>query len=74
MEIAEDIETVVTSNKTEQNIMIVMPIALVGMIKMMSPDFAANFATASGAISTTIGIVMFVAAYFIGKTILNIKI
>ena len=74
MEIAEDIETVVTSNKTEQNIMIVMPIALVGMIKLMSPDFAANFATTSGVISTTVGIVMFVAAYFIGKAILNIKI
>ncbi len=74
MEIAEDIETVVTSNKTEQNIMIVMPIALVGMIKLMSPDFAANFATSSGVISTTVGIVMFVAAYFIGKAILNIKI
>lgn len=74
MEIAEDIETLITSNKTEQNIMTAMPIILVGMIKIMSPEFAANFATTSGIVSTTISIAVFVAAYFIGKSIMNIKI
>lgn len=74
MAISEDIETLVTSNKTEQNIMIVMPIALIGVIKMMSPEFAANFVTTTGIISTTISIVIFVVAYFIGKSVLNIKI
>lgn len=74
MEIAEDIETLVTSNKTEQNIMIIMPIALIGIIKMMSPEFAANFVTPTGIVSTTISIVIFVIAYFIGKAVLDIKI
>ncbi len=74
MEIAEDIETLVTSNKMEQNIMILMPIALIGVIKMMSPEFAANFVTPTGIISTTISIVIFVVAYFVGKSVLNIKI
>lgn len=74
MEISEDIETLVTSNKMEQNIMIVMPIALIGVIKMMSPEFAANFVTPTGIISTTVSIVIFVVAYFIGKSVLNIKI
>lgn len=74
MEISEDIETLVTSNKLEQNIMIVMPIALIGVIKLMSPEFAANFTTPSGIISTTISIVIFVIAYFIGKAVLDIKI
>ncbi len=74
MEITEEIETVVTSNKTEQKIMIAMPIALIGMIKMLSPDFAANFVTLSGILSTTVAIVMFVAAYMIGKVILDIKV
>lgn len=74
MDISEDIETIVTSNKLEQNIMIVMPIALIGVIKMMSPEFAANFATPTGVISTTISIAVFVIAYFIGKAVLNIKI
>lgn len=73
MEISEDIETLVTSNKLEQNIMIVMPIALIAVIKMMSPEFAANFVTPTGIISTTISIVIFVIAYFIGKSVLDIK-
>lgn len=74
MEIAEDIETLVTSNKMEQNIMIVMPVALIGVIKMMSPEFAENFVSATGLISTTISIVVFVIAYFIGKSVLSIKV
>ncbi len=74
MEISEDIETLVTSNKTEQNIMVVMPILLIGVIKLMSPEFAANFVTPTGIISTTISLVFFVAAYFIGKSILEIKL
>lgn len=74
MEIADDIETLVTSNKMEQNIMIMMPIALIGVIKMMSPEFAANFVTPTGIISTTFSIGIFVLAYFIGKSVLDIKI
>lgn len=74
MEISEDIETLVTSNKMEQNIMILMPIALISIIKMMSPEFAANFVTTTGIISTTFSIAIFVAAYFIGKSVLDIKI
>ena len=73
MEIGEDIETIVTSNRTEQNIMVIMPIALIGIIKMMSPEFAENFVTKAGLISTTISIAIFVVAYFIGKAVLNIK-
>ncbi len=74
MEIAEDIETVVTGSKNEQNIMVVMPILLIGMIKLMSEDFANNFTTPTGILSTTIAIGMFVASYFIGKAVLNIKV
>ena len=74
MAIEEDIETVVTSSKTEQNIMVVMPIILIGMIKLMSADFAANFVTFTGIISTTVAIGLFVLAYYIGKEILNIKV
>ena len=64
----------VTSNKMEQNMMIAMPVILVGLIKMMSPDFAANFATPTGILSTTIAVVMFVVAYYVGKNILDIKV
>lgn len=74
MEIAEDIETVVTGAKNEQNIMVIMPILLIGMIKLMSEDFAANFTTVTGILSTTVAIGLFVAAYFIGKIVLDIKV
>ena len=74
MEINEDIETVVTANKTEQSIMMVMPIMLIAMIKLLSPEFAANFTTVAGIISTTAAVGMFVASYFIGRTILDIKV
>ena len=74
MEISEDIETLTTSNKLEQNIMVFMPIALIAVIKMMSPEFAENFVKPTGIISTTISIGIFVVAYFIGKSVLDIKI
>lgn len=74
MEISEDIETLVTSNKLEQNIMIAMPIVLIAVIKMMSPEFAKNFVTPTGIISTTVSLVVFVIAYFIGKAVLDIKL
>ena len=74
LEIREEIETVVTASKTEENLMIIMPIALIGLIKFMSPEFAANFATPIGVLSTTLAIICFIAAYYIGKMILDIKI
>ncbi len=74
MDIAEDIETLVASNKMETNIMIAMPVLLIAAIKFMSPEFSANFVTPTGIISTTISLAVFVIAYFIGKQILDIKI
>ncbi|MEN2774824.1 hypothetical protein ABCY62_07205 [Acetivibrio clariflavus] len=74
MEIEEDIETIVTGNKMEQTIMIFLPIGLVAVIKIMSPEFAANFSSLAGIISTSIAIGAFVIAYFIGREILDIKV
>ena len=74
MAVAQEIETTVTGSKNEQYIMLVLPVLMVGMIKMSSPDFAANFASPSGIISTTIGIALFAASYFVGKKLLDIKV
>lgn len=74
MEVEMEIQTIVTGSKNEQMIMTAMPIALVGVIKMMSPEFANNFATPAGIISTTIGVILFIAAYFVGNAVLSIKI
>ncbi len=74
MEIESEIKTMVASNDLQQKIMIVIPIFLVGVIKVMSPEFAANFTTATGIAATTFAIAMFVIAYFVGKKILDIKL
>lgn len=74
MEIVEDIETVVTANKTEQNIMLVMPIGLIAVMKSMSPEFADNFTTFAGILATTVAVILFVVSYFIGKKVLSIKV
>lgn len=73
-EIEAEIETKVSSNKNEQNIMVIMPIILVGMIKMGGADFAANFTTPMGIVCTTIAIGAFVFAYMLGQKILKIEV
>lgn len=74
MEIAENIETIVSGSKLDQMVLLIMPVMLIGIIKVMSPEFSANFVTGTGLISTTIAIGMFVASYFIGKALMDIKI
>lgn len=74
MTIKEDIETIVSGSKMDQMILLIMPIALVGIIKVMSPEMAANFVTPTGIVTTTIAIGLFVASYVVGKVIMNIKI
>lgn len=74
IEIEMEIQTLITSNKMEQSIMTVMPIAIVGMIKLISPDFAKNFVSPAGLISSTIAIGLFVVAYFVGRSVLDIKL
>ena len=74
MEVELEIQTVVAASTNEQSIMTIMPIGLIALIKMMSPEFSANFVTPVGLIATTFAIVMFVVAYFVGRKILAIKI
>lgn len=74
MEIIEDIETTISGSKMDQMIMLVMPVILISLIKMMSPEFAANFTTGTGIVSTTIAIGLFATSYFVGKTIMDIKV
>lgn len=73
-EIEEEIETKVTSSKNEQNLMLIMPVLLIAMIKMSDSDFAANFTSPSGILTTTIAVAAFIGSYFLGKKILNIEV
>lgn len=74
MAIKEDIETIVSGSKLDQMILLIMPIGLVGIIKLMSPEMAVNFVTPVGIISTTVALGLFVASYAIGKVLMDIKV
>ncbi|MDO5340386.1 MAG: type II secretion system F family protein [Eubacteriales bacterium] len=71
--IEEEIETKLASNKLQHKAMCLMPIALVGMLKISSSSFAANLSSFMGVIITTIAIVIFVISYFWGQKIISIK-
>lgn len=71
--IEEEIETKLSSNKLQHNAMCLMPIALVGMLKLTSASFAENLSSFIGVVITTIAIGIFVASYFWGQKIIDIK-
>lgn len=73
-DIQEDIETAMTSGKSELNMMLLMPIMMIGMFKMLSPDLAANFTTVTGIISTTISLIIYAIAFMLGRNIMDIKV
>ena len=70
--VADEIETKISSNKLQHNAMALMPIALVAMLKVASPEFAANLSSFLGVIMTTVAIGIFVGSYFWGQKIINI--
>lgn len=73
MQIEEEIETKITSNKLQHNAMCLMPLVLVAMLKMMNNSFADNLATFTGVFVTTVALGIFVSAYFWGRKIIEIK-
>ena len=74
MAVSDEIQTVVSGSKSQQTLMLFMPVILIALIKMTSADFAANFVTPVGLMATTAGIVIFAASYFVGRKVLDIKI
>lgn len=73
IEIENEIKTKITSNKTQQKVMSVAPILIVGFLKLSSSAFAENFATVKGVIVITIAIGIFIGAYKYGEKITDIK-
>ena len=70
--VADEIETKVSSNKMQLNVMCTMPVALVGMLKISSSQFAESLASGLGILVTTVAIGIFVGAYFWGRKIIDI--
>lgn len=73
VQIEEEIATKISSNKIQLNAMTLMPVVLVGMLKMSSGTFADNLSSFVGVLVTTIAIVLFVVAYFWGQKIIDIS-
>lgn len=73
MAVADEIETKLTSNKMQHNVMSVMPIAVVAMLRFTNESFSANFATPVGVVVNTVAIGIFVGAYIYGNKIVDVK-
>lgn len=71
--ISSEIETAITSNKMQMNVMNVLPIVLVFMMRMMSSQFSESFSTIIGVIGVTISAGLTFAAYKLGNKIMDIK-
>lgn len=71
--IASEIETSLTSNKMQANIMNVLPIIIVLIMRFMSPEFSQSFSSVAGVIGLTISVAITVAAYKLGQKIMDIK-
>ncbi|MCR5726423.1 MAG: hypothetical protein K6G24_03055 [Lachnospiraceae bacterium] len=74
MNVEENIVTVLASSAMEQKIMLVMPVMIIALVKFSDEDFGSKFATSSGIVATTVGVVCFAVSYIIGKSIMKIKV
>lgn len=71
--ITSEIETTITSNKMQMNIMNVLPIVILVMLRVMSAQFAESFASIIGVIGLTISAGLTIASYKLGQKIMDIK-
>ena len=70
--IEDEIQTKLTSNKMQLNVMSVMPIGIVAMLRATNPSFAEAFATLIGVIANTAAIGIFIGAYKFGQKIISL--
>lgn len=71
--ISSEIQTAITSNKLQMNVMNVLPIIIVGMMRLLSEEFANSFSTIIGVVGLTISAVLSIAAYKVGQKITDVK-
>lgn len=71
--ISSEIETTITSNKMQMNVMNVLPIVILVMMRFLSAEFAASFGSVIGVIGLTVSAALTVVAYKLGQKIMDIK-
>ena len=72
--IEQEIQTKIAATKNEFNIILVMPVAIMLMMKLSGGDFARNLGTPAGIAGVTVGILLIVAAIFIAGKITDIGV
>ena len=72
--VREDIITMYAGTKIELNMMLVLPLAMIIVMKLTSTDFANNYASVTGLVSEIVGIAIVIVAYLMAKKIVDIKI
>lgn len=73
MQIENEIDSKMSANRLELNIITCAPILIVAMLKFSNQTFAENFASPVGFVAMTVGVVLFVVAYRMGQKIINIQ-
>ena len=73
IEIEAEIDTALTSNKSQFMIMMIIPVGMVLMIRTMMSSFASSFSTVPGVIAMTVAIGIFIGAYKLGTKLMDIK-
>ncbi len=73
MAISAEIETKITSNRLELNVITAAPIFLVLMLRFTNESFAEKFATPGGVLAMTVAIGIFVFAAWWGRKIMDVR-
>jgi len=75
MEIEMEIDTLMTAAKSEVNIMLMMPLVILGVIGYAGAGFMdAIYTTIAGRIVSTGGLIVFIISYIMAKKFSNIKL
>lgn len=73
IEITNEIETALTSNKSQFSAMMCIPVVMMLLLRLMSTTFSSSFATIPGIVAMSIAIVIFIISYKLGQKIMDIK-
>jgi tight adherence protein B len=75
IEVLNDISSILAEKKLEQNILSIMPLALILMLSVSAEDFMQPvFTEVIGRIVMSFSMILFVVAYFIAEKITNIEV
>lgn len=75
IDVHREIETSIASKKAEQNIMSIMPAGIIMYIKLACPGFLDKmYGNAFGVTAMTVCLIIYAAAFFLGRKIVDIEV